>query len=211
MIFTTKMTQWLSKNVHGKTFNEITHLFNSRFNTVCTPHQIKGRCIYYGIKADRKGKTNKDCEVGTEKVIDKRSGVVYIKISRKTTKGCSKVGLPGTWRQKHFVIWEAVNGPVPKSHIVIFADRNKINFEIDNLILVSKKELFYMCKHEMLSSNPDLTKTNLLIVRHRLLIIDRVNRLTGKRHHYSVEDKYRRFRLKNNSLKNVQMKVEGNQ
>jgi hypothetical protein len=194
MIFTTKMTQWLSTNVPGKTYNEITPLFNNRFNAVCTPHQIKGRCIYYGIKAGRKGKTNQDCEVGTEKVINKRSGVVYIKISRKTTKGCSKVGLPGTWRQKHFVIWEAVNGPVPKSHIVIFADRNKKNFEIENLLLVSKRELFYMCRHEMLSSNPDLTKTNLLIVRHRLLIIDRVNRFVRNNWHYSAEDKYRRYK-----------------
>jgi hypothetical protein len=194
MIFTTKMIQWFSKNVPGKTYNEITPLFNSRFNNVCTPRQTKGCCGHHGIKAGRKGKTNKDCEVGTEKVIDKRSGVVYIKISRKTTKGCSKVGLPGSWRQKHFVIWEAANGPVPKSHIVIFADRNKINFEIDNLILVSKRELFYMCKNEMLSNNPDLTKTNLLIVRHRLLIIDRVNRFARNNRHYSAEDKYWRYK-----------------
>jgi hypothetical protein len=187
------MTRWLSKNVPGRTYSEIAPLFNNRFNTRFTPRQIKGHCIYCGIKAGFKGKRNKDCETGTEKIIDKRSGIVYIKISRKAARGCSKVGLPGTWKQKHFVIWEAVNGPVPKRHLVIFADRNKNNFDIDNLILISKREFFYMCKYKLLSKNPEITKTNVLIVRYRLLIIDKIEMLTGDRHHYSAENKYGRL------------------
>jgi hypothetical protein len=188
------MIRWLEKNVPGKTYNEIASLFNCRFNTQYTPRQIKGRCIYNGIKAGRKGRKNKDHKVGTEKIIDLRSGFTYIKISNKSTKGCSKVGLTGTWKLKHVIVWEAANGPVPKSHIIIFADRNKNNFDIDNLLLVSKRELFYMCKNGLFSRNPDITKTNLLITRHRLLIIDRVNKLAGNSRHYSAEDKYRRIR-----------------
>lgn len=44
------------------------------------------------------------------------------------------------FRSKHRAIWEAKFGPVPKSHIVIFRDGDKRNFDIDNLELISRVE-----------------------------------------------------------------------
>jgi hypothetical protein len=191
--YTSEMIRWLSKNVPGRTYNGIIPCFNRRFNTQFTPKQIKGCCNHHGIKAGWKGKKDKDCEIGTEKIIDKRSGVVYVKISRKTTKGCSKVGLPGTWRQKHLIIWEAVNGPIPKGHLVIFADRNKTNFDIENLLLVSKREFYYMAKYGLLVNSAEFTRANYVLAKHALAIIDAVDRLTGCKKHYAVKDKYRRY------------------
>jgi hypothetical protein len=197
-IFTVKMTRWLSKNVPGKTYNEITPLFNNRFNTRFTPLQIKGRCNNSGIKAGRKGHKNQEHKIGTEKVIDKRCGIIYIKTSNKPTKSCSKTGLTGTWRQKHLIIWEAANGPIPKGYLVIFADRNKTNFDIENLLLVSKREFFYMGKYGLLTNNAELTRANHAVAKHALAIVDAVGRLTGRKRHYAVKDEYRRFLLRNN-------------
>jgi hypothetical protein len=196
-IFTVKMTRWLSKNVPGKTYNEITLLFNNRFNAEFTPSQIKERCINFGIKTGYKGH-RKEHKVGTERIIDKKSGVTYIKTSNKPTKGCGKIGLTGTWRQKHSVIWEAANGKIPKGHIIIFADRNKTNFDIENLLPVSKREFFYMARYGLLTGSAELTRTNHAIAKHVLAIADAVRRLTGGKTHYAVKDEYRMFLLRNN-------------
>ena len=52
--FTDQMTKWLSKNVLGKTYKNITPLFNNVFDTNFFPSQIMYHCIYYGIKKERK-------------------------------------------------------------------------------------------------------------------------------------------------------------
>jgi hypothetical protein len=41
---------------------------------------------------------------------------------------------------KHRVIWEQHHGQIPEGHIIIFADNNKMNFDLDNLICVSRKD-----------------------------------------------------------------------
>lgn len=38
---------------------------------------------------------------------------------------------------KHRFLWETANGPIPKGHKVIFADGDKTNITLDNLIMVS--------------------------------------------------------------------------
>ena len=191
MMFTPKMIQWLSKNIPGKTYSEAANLFNIRFNTSFTSRQIKGACVHRGIKAGRKGKEYiKPFSIGTEKIIDART---YVKISDKETKSFINVGLKGTWNLKHYLIWEEKNGSVPKGHIIIFADRNKNNFELNNLLLVSRRCFFYMCKEQLLSDDPEITKINLLITKHRLLLIDKVRKITRHKRHYSLEDTYRRY------------------
>lgn len=43
--------------------------------------------------------------------------------------------------EKHWLIWKNAYGPIPKGHVVIFGDGNRCNFELNNLILVSRKIL----------------------------------------------------------------------
>jgi hypothetical protein len=47
---------------------------------------------------------------------------------------------PRQFVAKHRVIWEQYNGPVPSGHIIIFADNDKTNFDIDNLVCVSRQD-----------------------------------------------------------------------
>lgn len=44
------------------------------------------------------------------------------------------------WRPVHVLVWESMHGPVPTGSIVIFADRNRRNFEPSNLELVTRAE-----------------------------------------------------------------------
>jgi len=44
------------------------------------------------------------------------------------------------WRPVHVLIWEAANGPVPKGHLVVFADKDRRNFSLDNLECISRAE-----------------------------------------------------------------------
>ena len=71
------------------------------------------------------------------------------------------------WEFKHVLIWEKYhNQKVPKGHVVIFADGNNRNFDIENLILVSRAELVKLNQnHLYFKGYADLTKTGLNIVK----------------------------------------------
>lgn len=49
-----------------------------------------------------------------------------------------KVAEPNKWRPKHHLIWEAINGPVPKGYCVVFLDGDKNNFNPENLAVISR-------------------------------------------------------------------------
>lgn len=44
------------------------------------------------------------------------------------------------WRFIHQLVWEEHYGPIPKGYAVLFADRDKRNCSIDNLVLVSNSQ-----------------------------------------------------------------------
>ena len=45
------------------------------------------------------------------------------------------------WRGVHIIVWEEVNGPLPKGHAVTFRDGDKKNITYTNLELVSRADL----------------------------------------------------------------------
>lgn len=58
-------------------------------------------------------------------------------------------------------------------HKVIFADRNKRNFDLDNLILVTDSEALIMNTNKLIYEDAELTKTGSLIAK----VIDKTNKL----------------------------------
>lgn len=77
----------------------------------------------------------------------------------------TKIAEPDVWEYKHKLIWKEKNGPIPEGHSVIFADGNKLNLSIDNLLLVSKAELLMLNRKKLISENSELTKTGLNVVK----------------------------------------------
>lgn len=49
--------------------------------------------------------------------------------------------LQARWRAVHLVLWEAANGPVPQGHVVVFVNGDKTDIRLDNLALVSRRDL----------------------------------------------------------------------
>lgn len=82
--------------------------------------------------------------VGSERVdVD---GYVWIKVAE-----------PNKYRQKHRVVWEEANGPVPKNCNIIFRDGNRQNTDLANLRLVTKREMLVMNNKGLFNTDPELT------------------------------------------------------
>jgi hypothetical protein len=92
---------------------------------------------------------------------------------------------PSVWKLKHKLIYEQHYGPLPKGGVILFADGNRSNFNIDNLILTTQREMMAMNKHQFCSKDPELTKTGMAIVRLKLAIQDKEK---GKNGNNSMEN-----------------------
>ena len=86
------------------------------------------------------------------------------------------------WEFKHVLIWEKYyNQEVPKGYVVIFADGNNRNFNIDNLVLVSRYELLLINQnHLYFKGNSELTKTGVNIAK--LIITKNKRRRKNEKH-----------------------------
>ena len=76
-----------------------------------------------------------------------------------------KTKVPNTWEYKQRVIWKKTHGEIPSNHVIIFADGNKSNFNIDNLICVSRNELRQLNLLRLKKDDADLTKVGIGIVK----------------------------------------------
>ena len=107
----------------------------------------------------QKGNLSNARPVGDERIdVD---GYTYIKVEQ-----------PNKWRLKHRVLWEEKNGAIPKGYNLIFADGNKQNLDLDNLILVSNSELFILNQKALYKKDKELTKSGVAIAK----VIDKVNK-----------------------------------
>lgn len=99
---------------------------------------------------------------------DSRDGYVQVKIAN-----------PNKWKLKHELIWEASNGKRPKHHVIIFADQNRLNFDLDNLVLISRRELLVCNRRGLLMNDAQLTITGILI--GKVVIQSRERRRVSKK------------------------------
>lgn len=64
---------------------------------------------------------------------------------------------------KHRLIWEAVNGPIPKGHKLIFADGDKTNITLDNLLLITDAQMARLNQNHLIQPDKELTVAGLLV------------------------------------------------
>jgi hypothetical protein len=156
--YTLEEIQFIKDNVPGRSCAELAEIFNRRFKTHVTKRAIN---MFFFNHKIRNHNYNPPQQIGTEKT---QKGYLKIKVSTNV------------WREKHILVWEAANGQIPKGHVVLFADRNKSNMNLDNLLLVSRRELAVMDKKHLIFSDAEKTKCGLLIAKIIILANDR----TGK-------------------------------
>lgn len=158
-LFNDKEIQFIKNNVYGKSTYDLTKMFNDEFNKNLSVKQIQQ------FKKTNKIKSGVDCRfkknipphnykhIGDE-FISKNDGYTYIKI-----------GEPNKWEQKQRYLYKKYKGNIPKNCSVIFADTNKQNFNLDNLILVENRNKLVMKNKHLFSSNKQITQTGILIAK----------------------------------------------
>lgn len=172
--------EYLKKITPGHHYEEIQELMNNRFNLEFTIGQIKGAISRFKFNTGFTGQFQKGQTPANKGI----KGVVY-EGSKKTwfKKGNEpinhrpigserinvdgyieiKVDEPSKWVLKHRVVWTENNGPIPKNHNVIFGDGDKSNLDINNLVLVSRKQLLTLNRNNLIKDNADLTRTGVII------------------------------------------------
>lgn len=167
---------------YGRTAQEMTALLNATFGTSYTREQIKacrarhhwdsGLTGYFekGHIPHNKGK--KGVSYPGSVATQFKKGHVPAKHRpvgsvRRDSEGYiyKKVAEPNKWKMLHVINWEAVHGPLPPGHALIFKDRDRTNCDPDNLILVTRGELAVLNKRGLLSDNPETTETAVALVR----------------------------------------------
>lgn len=196
-IFSDEHVAFIRENAKGLRNEELFKRFNEHFGTSFTLKQITNLKKENRIRSDvdtkfKKGHIPKtkgqrmtkkqyekykeamfirgavalrDCPIGTERKV---TGTVLVKVDDET------------WRFKHHLIWEKHHGEIPEGHVIMFADRNRNNFDIDNLLCVSKREQAVLNKFYKVHEDAELTKTSVLLTKLRLKSNERKNECKKK-------------------------------
>lgn len=97
--------------------------------------------------------------IGTEKV--KTDGYIWVKISNGNWQNNRN------WKRKHRIVWEEHYGKIPKGYDILFIDGNRLNCDIDNLILVTDYELAYINHNGLKTDDKDIINLTLLLSNFR--------------------------------------------
>lgn len=154
----------------------MTEKFNREFKDYTINYHLNKRNWKTGLDFTfKKGHVPKS--KGKKKILHKKSVEVQFKkghtpknkkkigSERINTRGYVeiKIGNPSIWELKHRYIYEKYIGEIPDGYVVSFLDRNKLNCELNNLILLSKNQVRMMNREKFYSTNPEITKTGINI------------------------------------------------
>lgn len=165
---TNEQIEYLKDIVKGRSVKEIQGLLKKKFDTEFSKSHIAYIKNKYNIRSGpiatfEKGHTPLRYKpIGHERI---KNGHVYIKVAE-----------PSVYISKQRYIYEKAYGKIPKGYIVIFKDRNKRNFNLENLMLISKSEFLIMNDNHLYKEDTELTETGVLIAK----IIDKINKLRRK-------------------------------
>ena len=178
--WTDEEKEYLASIVKGSTYKEITKQMNDKFEYNFSEEQIKGMMYRNKLTTGtggyfKKGSTpwNKGLKgyMGANKTSFKKGTIPPNQVpigTESITKGGYikvKVGEPNKWKLKQRYIYEQHYGEIPKDCNVIFADKNIRNFDINNLILVSKAEMLILNNNKLIFEDKELTKVGVNIAK----------------------------------------------
>ena len=178
--WTDEEKEYLASIVKGNTYKEITRQMNDKFEYKFSEEQIKGMMHRNKLTTGtggyfKKGSTpwNKGLKgyMGANKTSFKKGTIPPNQVpigTESITKGGYikvKVGEPNKWKLKQRYIYEQHYGEIPNNYNVIFADKNIRNFDINNLVLVSKAEMLILNNNKLIFEDKELTKVGVNIAK----------------------------------------------
>jgi hypothetical protein len=176
--FSPSEVRFLEQKTPRRSYVEICNLFNEHFGLALPTNKIENKIKAMGLKTGRDtrfhhgniGNPHGNADMIKEWQFQRRN-IAWNCLPLGTRKINNfgyvmvKTAKPDIWKKLHIVIWEAAHGPIPEGHVIIFADGNKSNFNIDNLLLVSRRELAIMNRKHLIFPNADATKAGLLMAK----------------------------------------------
>ena len=185
-----KEKEYLKEITPGHHYAEIVELMNKKFDREFTVELVKNAIGRYKLNTGFNGRFKKGnvpankgqkgvCAKGAEKGWFKKGQVSInhkpVGSERTDLDGYTliKVAEPNKWQLKHRVIYEKAYGPIPPNMAVIFLDRNKRNFNINNLALVSREELAIINKNNFIKENAALSRAGVNVAK----IKNKINKL----------------------------------
>lgn len=184
--------EYLRQHYPNHPQKELLEMFNEHFNVAIGDKQLVGALKRYNITSGRTGRFEKDQPAWNKNM----KGVNFGGENGKKTQfkagnkplnyrpvGSERINVdgyievkvadPNKWKLKQRVVWEEANGPIPKGHAILFGDGNSLNVSIDNLILVSRKQLATLNKHNLIQDHVELTKAGIIVADIYLKIGER--------------------------------------
>ena len=105
----------------------------------------------YSIENSKKTRFKKGHEgyggkkIGSEK--KDKDGYTLIKVDKRN------------WELKHRYMWKREYGEIPENSVITFADKNRSNVSLDNLLMITRSEMLVMNTKKLFFENKELTKT----------------------------------------------------
>ena len=181
-LFTDEQVEFIKENVVGTLNQTLADLVNEKFNLSITARQMKTWKKNHGLSSELKGSEGMDPpNKGTKGLYNVGGNQTSFKPGQRPKNykpvGTERVDRDGyilvkvqddgpwhkRWRHKHKVLWEKEYGPIPPRHKLLFADQNKQNITLDNLILVTNKQMATLNKKGLLTDNPDFNRTGIIL------------------------------------------------
>lgn len=121
---------WMLERVRDMKIPDLIDAFEKEFDYRLTVDQARSFKHSRGIK--KEGTRGPTCGIGAERM---KGGYVYVKVSDELGD------YRKNWRSKAVVEWEKANGrSLPDGCKVMFVDGDRMNFDPDNLMAVSKAQ-----------------------------------------------------------------------
>lgn len=186
-LLTEEQYRFFRANAYGISTQELTDLVNKEFRLNLQPSQVKSYKTNHKIQSGMTGKFEKGHVPVNKgkKYPGKRNKTSFKKgqaPSNKMNIGSERVNSdgyidikiadPNTWKAKHRIIYEEAYGPVPEDHAVIFADGDRRNVDINNLVMISRKKLLVMNQNNLIKDEVELTKTGMIIADIKIKTVE---------------------------------------
>lgn len=178
---------FIQDNGAGRNTEELTVLFNARFNKKKTIKAMSALRYKYGAKSGLKtrvpnsgqfpkghvphSKGKKQTDFMSVAAIERTKATRFQKghpvwnhkpigSTRVNVYGYveEKVAEPNKWRLKHQIVWEAAHGKTKKGEMIVFLDGNKQNCSLENLTVINQSVNARLNQGHLRSKYPEITK-----------------------------------------------------
>ena len=185
--YTSKQLAFLRRKYPSMSCRKLTKAFNAWFGTTMSEAQIKSCTGNHYISSGRTGRFEKGHvpwsrgkkgfmgpnrtsfqpghmpsnkrRLWTERITC--DGYIEISIPERNPH----TGAPTRFKLKHRWLWEVEHGAVPKGSVLIFKDSNRLNCNIDNLLLIKRSELICLNLHNYREASSELKPSILALAK----------------------------------------------